>query len=365
MHIGLIIYGNLDLLSGGYIYDRMLVNHLIGQGDAVEVLSFPRRNYLLNFMDNFSNKLSRLVVGSQVDILLQDELNHPSLFILNRHLQRMVDCPIISIIHHLRSSETHHAWQNYLHRLIERHYLSNIDGFIYNSRTTQEAVEELISIKYTRECPSLIAYPGKDRLNPEIAETEVIERAEKKGPLSLIFLGNLIPRKGLHIMLQALKGLNKDLWKLTVVGNQFADVSYAEKVRDQTERYGLTGRVQFTGALTDRDLISLMKTSQLLVIPSSYEGYGIAYIEGMGFGLPAIGTVGGGAEEIILAGINGFLVQPGDALTIRNHIEKLIQDRSLLAEMSLAALRSYENHSTWKNSMSSVRDFLVSLTAGN
>lgn len=363
MRIGLIIYGNLDLRSGGYIYDRFLVNHLIGQGDEIEVLSFPIRNYLLNFIDNFSPKLSRLVTGSQVDILLQDELNHQSLFILNHHLQKMIDCPIISIIHHLRSSETHHILQNYLHRQIERHYLSNIDGFIYNSRTTEEAVEELISIDYARECPSLIAYPGRDRLNPEITEAEVIERAERKGPLSLVFLGNLIPRKGLHILLQALKGLNKDLWKLTVVGNQFADVSYAEKVRSQTERYGLKGRVQFTGALTDRELVFHLKTSQLLVIPSSYEGYGIAYIEGMGFGLPAIGTIGGGAEEMIISGLNGFLVLPGDAVTIRSHVKELIENRGLLVEMSLAALRSYKNHSTWKESMSSVRDFLISLMA--
>jgi len=178
-------------------------------------------------------------------------------------------------------------------------------------------------------------------------------------------LGNLIPRKGLDILLQALKGLNKDLWKLTVVGNQFADVSYAEKIRSQTERYGLKDRIQFTGALTDRELVSHMKTSQLLVVPSSYEGYGIAYIEGMGFGLPAIGTTGGAAEEIIISGLNGFLVLTGDAVTIRNHVKKLIEDRSLLVDMSLAALRSYKNHSTWKESMSSVRDFLISLMANN
>jgi glycosyltransferase involved in cell wall biosynthesis len=365
MRIGLIIYDNLDLLSGGYIYDRMLVNHLIRQGDEVEILSFPSRNYLLNIIDNFSPKLSRLVIGSQVDILLEDELNHPSLFLLNRRLQQLVECPIISVIHHLRSSEMHHTWQNFIHRRIERHYLDNIDGFIYNSRTTKEAVEKLISSNHAREYPNLIAYPGKDRLNPEITEAEVIERAKKDGPLNLIFLGNLIPRKGLHILLQALKGLNKDLWKLTVVGNQLADISYAEKIKSQTEGYGLKGRVQFTGTLTDRELTSHMKINQLLVIPSYYEGYGIAYIEGMGFGLPAIGTVGGGAEEIIVSGLNGFLVQPGDASTIKSHVEKLSEDRELLAEMSLAALRFYENHSTWKESMSSIRNFLVVLMADN
>ena len=103
MRIGLVIYGSLDTLSGGYLYDRMLVEHLRRQGDEVEIFSLPWRDYARHLTDNLSTGLLRRLQGSRLDVLLQDELNHPSLFWLNRRLH--VNYPIVSIVHHLRSSE--------------------------------------------------------------------------------------------------------------------------------------------------------------------------------------------------------------------------------------------------------------------
>jgi hypothetical protein len=63
-----------------------------------------------------------------VDLLLQDELNHASLFLLNRRLRKEVRYPLVSIVHHLRSSERRPTWQNTLYRRIERNYLESMDG---------------------------------------------------------------------------------------------------------------------------------------------------------------------------------------------------------------------------------------------
>ena len=79
MKIGLIIYGSIDTLSGGYMYDRMMVEYLRAQGDTVEIISLPWRNYAAHLTDNFSFKLL-----PNLDILIQDELNHPSLIGANR-----------------------------------------------------------------------------------------------------------------------------------------------------------------------------------------------------------------------------------------------------------------------------------------
>jgi hypothetical protein len=72
MHIGLIIYGSLDTISGGYFYDRKLVEYLRSQGDVVEIISLPWRNYTSHLMDNFRFRLPQ-----KLDILVQDELSHP------------------------------------------------------------------------------------------------------------------------------------------------------------------------------------------------------------------------------------------------------------------------------------------------
>src|SRR6185436_4685757 len=126
MKIGLIIYGSLDTLSGGYLYDRKLVEYLRSQGDDVEVISLPWRNYAAHLTDNFRFRLpSPNVIASEAkqsptqqkfDVLIQDELNHPSLIFANRGRHPY---PIISLVHHLRCSELRPNWQNRLYRVIE------------------------------------------------------------------------------------------------------------------------------------------------------------------------------------------------------------------------------------------------------
>jgi hypothetical protein len=123
MRIALLIYGSLDIVSGGYLYDRKIVEYLRSQGDQVEVISLPWRSYVKHLRDNFSQDLLRRLEQLSVDFLLQDELNHPSLFWLNRQLRPKVYYPILAIVHHLRSSESRPAWQNSLYRQIELRYL--------------------------------------------------------------------------------------------------------------------------------------------------------------------------------------------------------------------------------------------------
>ena len=96
MRIGLIIYGSLETLTGGYLYDRLLVDHLRRQGDQVDIISLPWRTYGRHLGDNFSRDLWRRLRHAPFDALLQDELNHPSLFWLNRRLRRYIRYPIVT-----------------------------------------------------------------------------------------------------------------------------------------------------------------------------------------------------------------------------------------------------------------------------
>jgi Glycosyl transferase 4-like domain len=160
VRIGLIIYGSLDTLTGGYLYDRMLVEHLRCQGDHVDVISLPWRTYGRHLGDNVSPELYRRLRRTPFDVLLQDELNHPSLFWLNQRLRRYVRYPIVTIVHLLRCSEPRPAWQNRLYRWVERRYLVGLDGLVFNSRTTQAAVERLVGSNH----PGVVAYLGRRSL---------------------------------------------------------------------------------------------------------------------------------------------------------------------------------------------------------
>lgn len=348
MKIGLVIYGSLDTLSGGYLYDRKLVEYLRRQGDVVEVISLPWHNYAAHLTDNFT---FRLPPG--LDLLIQDELNHPSLMGANRQRHPY---PVISLVHHLRCSEQRPAWQNWLYRLVETRYLRSVDGFIFNSQTTKNVVNSLIETRKS----SIVAYPPTDRLGEGLSEREVVARAQR-GPLRIAFLGNVIPRKGLHTLLEALARLQPSTFQLDVVGSLTTDPVYAHAMQKQTSERGLSSVVTFHGALDNAPLVEKLSHAHVLVVPSSYEGFGIVYLEGMAFGLPAIGTTAGAAGEILREGETGFLIPPDDAPTLAARLENLAADRALLTRLSLNALQRCRQQPKWEQTAGEIRQFLVEM----
>jgi glycosyltransferase involved in cell wall biosynthesis len=346
MKIGFVIYGSLDTLSGGYMYDRMLVEYLRAQGDTVEIISLPWRNYGAHLTDNLFFKLPL-----DFDILIQDELNHPSLIGAN---QGKHPYPVISLVHHLRCSEFRPEWQNNLYRMVERKYLQSVDGFIFNSQTTKGVVNDLIGSGK----PTVIAYPPTDRFGDAISE-EAIKTRVTKEPLQVLFLGNVMERKGLHTLLEAI-GLQPSGLHLDVVGSLATEPKYTEKMQEFVATNDLSSQVTFHGSLNNEPLIGKLKNAHILAVPSSYEGFGIVYLEGMGFGLPAIGTTAGAAGEVIRDGSDGFLIQPGDARSLAGKLQIMNEKRDLLLQMSLSARTRYLAQPTWNQTAGQIREFLHS-----
>ena len=348
MKLGFLIYGSLDTLSGGYMYDRMLVEYLRAQGDTVEVISLRWRNYAAHLTDNFTFKLP-----SDLDILIEDELNHPSLIRANR---RPHPYPIISLVHHLRCSELRPKWQNDIYRIAEMKYLQSVDGFIFNSETTKGVVNNLIG----NSLPEVVAFPPTDRFGGAISEEEIEERSKKK-ELNILFLGNIIERKGLLTLLQAIQLSTLNL-RLDIIGSLTSEPQYAKAIQTFIAKNDLSSFVFLHGALNNQPLIDKLKQAHILVVPSTYEGFGIVYLEGMGFGLPAVGTTLGAASEVIDDGQTGFLIQPGDAQGLAEKLQLLSERRDLLLEMSLAARSRYQRQPKWNRTASQIREFLRSFT---
>lgn len=356
MRIGLVIYGSLELVSGGFLYDRKLVNYLKRQDDEVQIIALPWRSYLRHLGDNFSSSLLQRLEKGAFDILLQDELNHPSLFYINQRLRRRIKYPLIAIVHHLRSSELRPSWQNRFYGWIEKQYLATLDGFIFNSHTTQQTVQQMDKTLPFK--PYIVAQPGGDQFQASISEEEIAERCALPAPLRLIFLGNLIPRKGLHTLLEAMLRLPSETCTLTVIGSLDVDRPYSRAIQRLIRQGGLKERVQLCGYLEAADVAQALKKHQVLVAPSSYEGFGIVYLEGMAYGLPAIGSTAGAAGEIITPEINGFLIPPGDAPALAECIRRLERDRETLLAMSLAARRRYLAQPTWEQTTERIRAFI-------
>jgi glycosyltransferase involved in cell wall biosynthesis len=357
VRIGLVVYGSLSTVSGGYLYDRQLVSYLVRRGHRVEVLDLPARAYGWRFSDNLSARARRFVLRQDLDVVLQDELCHPSLVLLNRYTAGARRPLQVAIVHHLFSREPRWRWLNQLAGGIERRYLAGMDAVICNSHPTRDTVRKWIS----RDTPLVVARPGGDHVAHLPGRSAIEHRARGSGPLQLVYLGSLIPRKGLLSLIQDVDGIDQSKWHLSVAGSQSADRRYVARIKDHIRQRGLGRQITLLGQCPDRALAAILADSHLLTMPYAYEGFGIALLEAMAFGLPVVASARGAAKEMIRAGENGYLVAPGQRWALGHIVETLYTDRRRLAHMSLAARGCFDRHPTWSQSMARIEGFLARL----
>ena len=367
MRVGLTLYGSLDEQSGGFRYDRKLVEGLRRAGDTVEVVELPWRSYPRGLLDS-AHPQFRERLRVDVDVMLQDELAHPSLVGHNRDLPY----PVVGIVHHLRASEGRRLTP--LYRAVERRYLAGLDGVVCNSAATRDAVAAL----GVDPAASAVAPPAGDRFDPGIDDEAIASRAASlresdtaggatdgstadgdadSAPLRVAFVGNLAPRKGLDTLVEGVARAEAAV-DLTVVGRA-VDESHAADVRRLARERGLGDRVRFAGRLSDAALGDVLRASHVLAVPSRYEGFGIVYLEGMSFGLPAVASRAGGANETVADGETGILVDPDDPDAVARALDGLAADPDRLVEMGRAARRRYERHPGWPESTARVRRLLA------
>lgn len=354
MRVAIIVYGSINTITGGYIYDQNLLSYLQARDVVVKIFSQPHNGFLVRFKNNFSSQLINDINQFEPDIILQDGMNLKSLFLLNRQLKKHGKYKIIAIVHLLESHLIKNRFQKTVIRTIEKYYFNTIDAFIFNSRSTETAVQDLVG----RTENSVIAYPGKDRLKFENLNQNFTAKCSQP-KIKIIFIGNLMHNKGLHLVLQALGSIKNDLWYLSVMGGLHFEPQYTKKILHLISYLSLQQNVKIFGTLEPEKLQRHLTDHHLLVVPSYFESFGIVYAEAMGAGIPVIATSAGGAHEIVSHNSNGFLVNPGNIIQLRKYIYTLISDRRLLIRMSQAALATYKTLPSWQDSCQKVYEFLL------
>lgn len=356
MRIGLLVYGEMETLSGGYLYNRKLVSYLRSQGEQLEIISLPPRSYWRHLGDNFSNFCLKQIAAADIDILIQDAMVHPSVFLMNRRLSRQVDVPAVTLVHLLTTFD-HHPWYSaWLYRAIERRYLKSVAGVIANSQTTLAQARELLHDKLPPHC---LAVPAGDNFPQITVDFDAIrQRALAPGPLKILVVGNVIRRKGLHVLIQALRLLPAEDYQVTVAGRLDMEPRYVARIQNLVRASQLQERVILKGPVQGQSLASLYRQHHLMVLPSAYESYGIVYVEAQQFGLPVIGTTAGAAREIISHGDNGYLIPPEDQHALANLLQQLQHERQLLLALSRNALAAYARHPEWDESCEIIRQYL-------
>ena len=111
--------------------------------------------------------------------------------------------------------------------------------------------------------------------------------------------------------------------------------------------------------MSDRELAQEYRAAHVLAVLSSYEGFGIVYLEAMAFGLPVLASVYGAGGEIVRPDVNGFLVEPTDAHGIAEHLSTLSGNRERLTVLGRNARQRFASHPRWTDSAAAIRQFLL------
>ena len=352
MKIGFIIYGDINSVSGGYLYDRKLISFLEQQGDTVKIISLPQRSYCEYALKNISPKF---MLNEKFDILIEDELIHPSIFRTNHVLKKNYHFPIISLVHLFSSHVPKPYYNKLLNQFIEKKFLQSIDGLILNSQSTLNQAHRLLKGKLP---PHIVAVPAGN--NFQIEKYPFDKTPKASGHLNILYVGNIIKQKGLDVVVRALANLKSQNFKLTIAGRTDMEPKFVKYIYKLINKLDLYNQIIFTGPLQEKQLVETYRLNDVLVLPSNNEAYGIVYIEALGFGLPVIGTTKGGAREIINHGVNGYLIEPNDSIKLAEYLSILQMDQNLLNKLSKNSLHSYQHHPTWNDTCKEIRIFLQS-----
>lgn len=184
----------------------------------------------------------------------------------------------------------------------------------------------------------------EDRGRPEQAPRQT---SRETNPPTLVTTGRLIARKRHADVLRALAVLSQrhPTLRYLIVGEGPEQVS----LEGLSQRLGVADRVEIVGLLPPTEAIAKAWGSTIYVMPSTEEAFGVAYVEAMAGGVPAIGCRGEpGPEEIAAAGDGFVLVPPGDVERLSQRIGELIGDPQRLREVAMHARQTVAAHFTWE-----------------
>ena len=328
--IAFAVPGDLSTPTGGYTYDRRVIEELRQLGFRVTVVDlgegFPRPT-----KQTRANAVAKLATLPADMPIVIDGL---ALGVLPEIAELRGRNPLIGLVHHPLALETGlAAGEVEQFRSSERAALANMRQII----VTSPAIARVLVAEYgVRPDLIRIAPPGIDPVHCRFERT-----ARPDGTIALLSVGIVVPRKGYDVLIAALGSLSELPWRLTIVGDRQRDPAEAARLDADIGARGLGTRISIEGVVSDARLAELYAAADLFVLPSRYEGYGMAFAQAIAHGVPVIATAAGAIPETVPAG-TGVLVRPDDVPALAAALRHLICDRPermRLAENARAAAK--------------------------
>jgi len=202
-----------------------------------------------------------------------------------------------------------------------------------------------------------VALPGVDPVDQ-------VSRHRDAGGTSFLCVAAVHRGKGHDVLLEALAALGDRAWTLTCVGSLDVDQDFVAALQTQVYARTWERRVLFTGPLTARALATSYAASDLLVLPSRSESYGMVVAEALAHGVPVVASAVGGVSEALggrepVGAMPGLLVPPGDAPALTSALRSWLDDPGLRERLARSAARRRPALRSWEATVSDVADVLA------
>ena len=218
--------------------------------------------------------------------------------------------------------------------------------------TCPAEVEDLLSL-YGADPARLALVPcGVDikTFRPVDQKEARAELGLPEGP-TVVYVGRLVPRKGVDTLIEAFALLPRQLSaRLVIVGGEPGAEGSAEVARLSTlaGKLEVAERVTFTGSRPQQDLYRYYGAADVAVTVPHYEPFGMTPLEAMACGVPVVGSRVGGIKTSVADGETGYLVPPKDPKSLASRLLRLLSDEALRDRLGRAGRRRIEEHYTWK-----------------
>ena len=328
--------GDLGTPTGGYAYDRRMVAELTRLGWDVEVADIGREFPRPSERARSAARARLLAVPAGTPIVV-DGLAFGVLPELAAELHR--DHPLVALVHHplaLESGIPPAEAAEFRRR--ERDALSHTDRVIVTSPSTAHRLSAEFEVAAER---ITVALPG--------SEARAVGHGRRDGPLSLLAVGAVVRRKGYDVLVEALATLRDLPWRMTIVGDRTRSAATVGALDAAVHWHELGDRIAFAGPVDDARLAALHVEADLFVLPSRFEGYGMAFADAIAHGLPVIGTTAGAIPDTVPEGA-GILVPPDDAPALAQALRRLISDDGERAKLAAGARTAAARLPTWRQS---------------
>ena len=348
--VHVVVPGALGQRTGGFIYDARMVSGLRDLGWQVTVHELEGRFPNADERASTSLRQTLTALPHAARVVLDGLAMGGLPEVVTRHADRL---RLIALVHHALSDETGLDRDSQARfEDLERQALAACRGVIVTSAFTAARLARF-GVAPERIC----AVP------PGVDPAPVAQGAPDGAPPQLLCVGSVTPRKGQEILVNALGHLRQVAWQCVCAGSLARAPAYAETVKQRVDDLGLSSRFDFPGECDGAQLDALYATSTAFVLPSFFEGYGMALTEALARGLPIVSTTGGAIPFTVPADA-AVLVSPGDEAALTDAIGTLLEDASRLRQLRDAAWRHAETLPRWDAVIAAFGDAIDALTEG-